>query len=107
MLHSRLTQIDGIDIGIPQGAFYLFPSLTRFIPDHLNGDARNKYIFELLLEHGVAVVYGSCFGRHFGDNIRFSYSATNVDQINIGMDRFEQVLEIAQEQLTASALLKV
>ena len=32
----------------------------------------------LLSEHGIACVYGSCFGKHFIDNIRLSFTATPI-----------------------------
>jgi aspartate/methionine/tyrosine aminotransferase len=46
------------------------------------------------MEQGVATVYGSCFGHHFGDNIRISFSATPVPLIHEAVERFHRVFRI-------------
>ena len=44
------------------------------------------------MDAGVATVYGSCFGKYFLHNLRFSYSTTNLDQIEEGLSRIKYAL---------------
>jgi aspartate/methionine/tyrosine aminotransferase len=43
------------------------------------------------MAEGVATVFGSCFGRHFTDSIRISFSATPVPLIHDAAERFHRV----------------
>lgn len=90
-LYEGLKDLRGVTIDKPSGAFYLFPDFSEFIPRELKGPERNHYVYELLMEHGIASVYGSCFGRHFGDNARLSFSATPVPVIHEAVERFRRV----------------
>lgn len=90
ILYNGFKSIDGIELTKPDGAFYLFPNFTNFIPQNLSGDERNKYIYNKLLDVGVATVYGSCFGSCFNDNLRFSFSATPIEAIDEGMERMKE-----------------
>ena len=44
------------------------------------------------MDAGVATVYGSCFGNYFQHNLRFSYSTTNLKQIEEGIARIKRAL---------------
>jgi aspartate/methionine/tyrosine aminotransferase len=90
-LCDGLSQIPGVKFDKPEGAFYLFPNFTPRIPSGLSGQDRALYVYSRLMEKGVAVVYGSCFGKHFGDNVRFSFSTTTVEKINEGVQRVKEV----------------
>ncbi len=94
-LHRGLTELPGVSVDKPQGAFYLFPNFTELIPRNLEGEARQKFVYRLLMEHGMATVYGSCFGGHFTDNLRFSFSATPVEIIEEGVARLREAIETA------------
>lgn len=91
LLYDGLRAIPGIQTDLPPGAFYLFPNFTALIPKDLTGDDRHLFIFKKLMEKGVAVVYGSCFGKHFGDNVRFSFSTTPKEKILDGLERIRSV----------------
>jgi aspartate/methionine/tyrosine aminotransferase len=75
----------------PAGAFYMFPNFSDVIPAHLTGEERHQHVYRLLMEHGIATVYGSCFGKHFGDNVRISFSATPVPVIQEAVERFRRI----------------
>jgi aspartate/methionine/tyrosine aminotransferase len=79
----------------PAGAFYMFPNFSDVIPRELAGEERNHHIYKLLMAEGVATVYGSCFGRHFTDSIRISFSATPVPLIHDAAERFHRVFRSA------------
>lgn len=91
VLYEGLRSIPGIGFTKPHGAFYMFPDFGALIPAEVRGPERRRYIYEKLMEHGMATVYGSCFGRHFDDNVRLSFSATPVPVIQEGMERFHAV----------------
>jgi len=86
-LFTGISAIPGVEVTRPQGGFYLFPNFSQLIPDDLDKKQRSLYIYEKLLSRGVATVYGSCFGRHFVDNIRLSFSTTPLPAIQEGIDR--------------------
>jgi len=91
LLYDGFKAIDGVEVTKPDGAFYLFPNFTNFIPKDLTGDERNKYIYNKLLDIGIATVYGSCFGSCFNDNLRFSFSTTPIEAIEEGMERMQKL----------------
>ncbi|MFQ5512743.1 MAG: aminotransferase class I/II-fold pyridoxal phosphate-dependent enzyme, partial [Candidatus Krumholzibacteriia bacterium] len=90
-LYKSLEDLPGVRVAKPQGAFYMFPNFTGVIPADRKGEAREKYIYELLMENGIASVYGACFGKHFTDNVRLSYSATPVEEIEEAGERFKRI----------------
>lgn len=91
VLYEGLRAIRGVQVERPEGAFYLFPNFTELIPPRLRPPDRNMYIYDLLMEKGIATVYGSCFGKHFGDNARFSFSTTPTAAIQEGLERTRQI----------------
>ncbi len=74
------------DVVIPQGAFYIMPSVKPF---GMNSD---EFAQKLMKEQEVAVVPGSGFGSHSEDKIRISY-ATEDEKLAEGFDRIETFLK--------------
>ena len=73
-----LSDIDGLEVNDPQGAFYLFPKCDSFFGKSFEGrtikDSSDLSIY--LLEEGhVACVAGDAFGAP--DNIRLSYATSD------------------------------
>lgn len=92
-LYNGLNAIDGIKLPLkPDGAFYIFPDFSQFVPKNIKPEDSKLYIFNKLMDAGVATVYGSCFGKYFLHNLRFSYSTTNLDQIEEGLSRIKYAL---------------
>ncbi len=75
-------EIKGLDVNVPQGAFYLFP---RYSSDTKS----NKLVTMLLEEAHVALTPGSAFGPAGEGFFRMSY-ATGEDQIREGLDRVKK-----------------
>ncbi|WP_421811160.1 pyridoxal phosphate-dependent aminotransferase [Flagellimonas sp.] len=72
-----LGEIDGFNLNVPEGAFYVFPDISDFFGKTLNGvTINNASDFSLyLLEHAnVATVTGEAFGNP--NCIRISYAAS-------------------------------
>jgi aspartate aminotransferase len=90
---SRLNEIPGFRCFNPQGAFYVFPNISKFFGKKYSGkEIRNSLDFtEFLLEEAkVAVVPGIEFGSD--NHIRISY-ATSMEEIKRGVDRIEKAVE--------------
>ncbi|WP_026811714.1 pyridoxal phosphate-dependent aminotransferase [Arenibacter latericius] len=72
-----LGEIEGFNLNVPEGAFYVFPDISSFFGKTLNGTTiNNASDFSLyLLEHAnVATVTGEAFGNK--NCIRISYAAS-------------------------------
>ncbi|MBR2102380.1 MAG: pyridoxal phosphate-dependent aminotransferase [Prevotella sp.] len=86
-------QIPGLEVNVPQGAFYLFPKCSSFFGKSYNGRTINNSsdLAMFLLEEGhVATVGGDAFGSP--QCFRMSY-ATSDDNIREAMKRIAQTLE--------------
>jgi len=90
-LYAGLKDLPRVAMDQPAGAFYMFPDFSEFIPREMTGRERDHYVYELLMENGIASVYGACFGKHFGDNVRLSFSATPVPVIHDAVERFRRI----------------
>jgi len=89
---ERLLGIAGVSCPRPGGAFYLFPSIEKFIGRYYKqeGISNAGDLARILLEEAkVAVVPGVAFGDD--TCIRLSY-ATRMEDITEGLNRIEKVL---------------
>ena len=77
-LHAGLNRIPGVSCLLAQGAFYLFPNISRF------GLSSQDFCARLLEQEKVAAVPGSAFGAE--GYLRLSY-ATGDETIAKGLDR--------------------
>jgi aspartate aminotransferase len=68
-LHAELGKIPGITCQLAQGAFYLFPNISRF------GLRSEEFCTRLLDEQKVAAVHGSAFGAE--GYLRLSYATSD------------------------------
>ena len=72
-----LGEIDGFQVNVPEGAFYVFPDISSFFGKELNGtEIANASDFSLYLleKANVATVTGEAFGNP--NCIRISYAAS-------------------------------
>lgn len=80
-----INDMKGLDVNVPQGAFYLFPKY--------NVDIKSSVLAQRLLEKAhVAVTPGSAFGPAGEGFFRISY-ATSEDQIREGLKRIKKFLD--------------
>ena len=90
---ERLNKIDGITCRMPQGAFYVFPNVSKLFGRGYDGKKikGSSDLSAYLLENAqIAVVSGDAFGAD--DYIRFSYAAS-MDAIRKGLDRIEDAIK--------------
>jgi len=90
---DALRSIKGLNVNIPDGAFYVFPNVSFFIGKSFNGDIMTSVtdICMYLLEYAnVAVVTGEAFGN--SNCIRISYAASEKILIE-AMSRIKNALE--------------
>lgn len=83
-VYGRLTAM-GIDVVLPKGAFYIFPSIEKF------GMTSFEFATRLLKEGGVAAVPGSAFTKYGEGFVRISY-AYSMTVLEEGMDRLEKFI---------------
>ncbi len=81
-----LNAIPRISCGTPKGAFYVFPNVKE-----IGWDVR-KLSDYILNEAGVAVLFGTSFGKYGEGYIRLSY-ANSVEKIKKGLSRIEKALQ--------------
>jgi len=83
-LAARIKGIKGLDFCLPQGAFYMFCNIAKTGLDSVTFAKR------LLDEEYVSLIPGDAFG--LDDYIRISF-ATNINELQKGMDRMESWLK--------------
>ena len=70
----------GLSYPAPEGAFYVFPDISKF------GLSSEEFCIRMIKEGGVAAVPGSCFGAE--GYIRLSYCYAD-EELKKGLDRME------------------
>ena len=96
LIVDMLSRIDGLEVPVPQGAFYVYPSVEGLIGRSLRGTTidSSATLAGLILEHAeVAVVPGEAFGP--SGFLRLSY-ATSDDAITEGVTRVQELLAEVQ-----------
>lgn len=73
----------GLELTVPEGAFYVFPSIKKL------GLDSSTFCTRMVKEAGVAVTPGLCFGAEGYIRITYSYSD---DTLKEGLDRLERFL---------------
>ncbi|WP_297797235.1 pyridoxal phosphate-dependent aminotransferase [uncultured Eudoraea sp.] len=92
ILLQLLGEINGFNLNVPEGAFYVFPDISGFFGKTLNGTTiQNASDFALyLLENAnVATVTGEAFGNP--NCIRISYAASE-DELREAVKRIKAVV---------------
>jgi aspartate aminotransferase len=93
---SMLSSIPGVNCPVPQGAFYVYPSVKALLGKHLRGvrPQSSSELASLVLEHAeVAVVPGEAFGTP--GYFRLSY-ALGDDDLAEGVRRMGELLAEAR-----------
>ena len=98
-MYANLSEIPGINLNLPMGAFYLFPDVSELFGKSFNGKMLNNaddvamYFIE---EAHVATVSGAAFGTP--ECIRFSYAASDevlaeaVRRIDVAVSKLSQTI---------------
>ena len=85
---KELSTIDGISCPIPNGAFYVYPDISKLIGKKTRSgnviSNDEQFALSLLEEKNVAVVFGAAFG--LSPNFRISF-ATSMDELQTACDR--------------------
>lgn len=87
-----LGQIEGFNLNVPEGAFYVFPDISAFFGKTLNGTTINNasdLSMYLLKNANVATVTGEAFGNP--NCIRISYAASE-KELKEAISRIKAVL---------------
>ena len=92
IVHELLSQIPGLKVNMPQGAFYFFPNVEAYIGKSFGGNKienSSDLAMYLLTEGHVATVAGSAFGAE--GYIRLSY-ATSEENLRKAIKRIAEAL---------------
>ncbi|VAX29010.1 Aspartate aminotransferase [hydrothermal vent metagenome] len=92
-LVDALNNIEGIQCGLPTGAFYVFPNVSGVLGKGYKGriiEDSSALALYFLEEAGVALVPGSAFGAE--GYIRISY-ATSMENIRKAVERIGEAIE--------------
>jgi len=89
LIYKRLNEIDGISAQKPEAAFYVFPKIENL------GKYKNdkEFILALLREEGVVGVFGSGFGKEFGDGYFRLVFLSPEELIEEAMNRLERFMK--------------
>jgi aspartate/methionine/tyrosine aminotransferase len=86
---DRISEIEGIEVEAPGGAFYLFARLT----DEMWANNDKDFVLKLLHEEHVLVVHGSGFSPEMGaGHIRIVFLADE-STLNTAFDRIQSFLQ--------------
>ena len=91
-----LNSINGIDCPVADGAFYLFPSVKKFLGKTYDGtkiETSENIASYLLREHGLAIVPGESFGAPGFIRLNFSVCQTDLQK---GLKRLSDGLKQLQ-----------
>ena len=92
LILDLLGEIEGFNLNIPEGAFYVFPDISSFFGKTLNGTTINNasdFALYLLEKANVATVTGEAFGNP--NCIRISYAASE-EELREAVSRIKAVL---------------
>ena len=82
---NRLKEI-GLDVVIPKGAFYVFPSIKKY------NMSSEEFALRLLHEEKVACVPGTAFGNGGEGYLRLSYCYSD-EELNESLNRLEKFIK--------------
>jgi aminotransferase len=86
LIVELLRAIPGVEVQLPAGAFYVFPSVKAF------GSSSREIAMRLVNEEGVGAVHGSSFGDGGEGFLRLAYACSE-DDIREGIKRMARLLD--------------
>jgi len=93
MVMRRIQAMDGVKCFVPDGAFYVFPDISTWLPATLTNGKRiedaTDFCMLALEVSGLGMVPGDAFGQP--GCIRLSFAASDED-LKEGLDRLETAL---------------
>ncbi len=92
LILELLGEIEGFNLNVPEGAFYVFPDISSFFGKTLNGTTisnASDFALYLLEKANVATVTGEAFGNP--NCIRISYAASE-EELREAISRIKAVL---------------
>ena len=85
IIYGQLSEVPGFELVKPNGAFYLFPKVTKAMSMKGYSDVTD-FTTAILEEAGVALVTGAGFGSP--ENVRLSY-ATSLENLEVAVARLK------------------
>lgn len=83
-LYEKLKNIEGLDVNLPDGAFYFYPDAKNFMglttPQGTKINNIEELCFHLLDNVGLAVIPGNAFGTDTHIRISYAYAQKTLDE---------------------------
>ena len=90
---ARISEIEGLEVEVPEGAFYMFVRLT----DEKWKENDKQFVLDLLHEEHVLLVHGSGFSKEKGKgHVRLVF-LPDVPTLNTAFDRIDSFLQRHRE----------
>jgi aspartate/methionine/tyrosine aminotransferase len=86
---SRISEIEGLEVQNPEGAFYMFVKLT----DQKWAEDDKSFVLQLLHEEHVLVVHGSGFSSEKGKGHFRLVFLPDIDTLHTAFDRIDSFLQ--------------
>jgi len=87
-IYKRLSKIEGLDLYLPDGAFYFFIGIKKYLNKNISSS--NQWAQKLLQEEKVAVIPGESF--LYPDFFRISFT-TSLENVKEGLKRIERFVK--------------
>ena len=84
VLVRGLNDIPDLSCLLPEGAFYTFVNIKK------TGMSSDEYSKNLLIDSGVCVLPGNCFGKFGEGYVRMCYASSSISLIREALDRMRQ-----------------
>lgn len=84
VLIKGIDKISGIFCVVPEGAFYVFVNIRD------TGMSSDMYAEKLLINTGVCVLPGTCFGKYGEGYVRLCYASTSIKEIEEAIDKIRK-----------------
>ena len=89
---ERINQLDGFNVAMPNGAFYLFVDMQKYL-DQSNYKTDEEFVLAFLDKQKVAVIHGSAFG--VAGYFRISCAAS-LEELTEAMNRLEKFINMGR-----------
>ncbi len=91
-LIEEVNEVKGFHFQIPKASLFLFINCSEHIPKNVQGEERDLYLTNMLLEnYKIAVCPGRAFGKDYSDFIRLAYSTPSLQDLREAGMKFKQI----------------
>src|SRR3989344_4326456 len=91
-LIEEVSNVNGFNFKIPKASLFLFIDCSEHIPKNMQGEERDLYLTNMLLEkYNIAVCPGRAFGKDYSGFIRLAYSTPSLQDLREAGKKFKEI----------------